>query len=190
MNNTARLKPSKPARLPLMSAVIAILAWQNPAFAATTGTLTLSGTVAAVSCSITVTAEGTANVNLPISDTSVLHKVKVGNVAQTCNNPGGYDLFVTSFNCASGALLSDGASHTLHYSVNADSTPQPPDETDPYDTVGMLQSGCGAPNTARHVAAGTGVAEHTSLQVQYTTPGTPLAAGTYGDVLTVTMQTN
>lgn len=169
----------------LTSAIALAFGWQSPIFAASVSdTLTIRGTAGAA-CSISITPASGAT-TLPIT-TAGAQVVTVGRVLQTCNNAAGYTLEVASGTCSTaptGAKLSDGATHNLAYSVNADNT-QPPDGT--WEVTGLLASACTG-QIARTVVT-TVTADNTDLGVAFTGNAT-LFPGTYQDVITVTMTTS
>ena len=168
----------------LASSVALTFGWQSPIFAASVSdTLALKG-VAAPTCTISIAPDGAAS-TLSIT-TAGSQTVTVGTVTRTCNNAAGYTLSVTTANCTSGtagAKLSDGATHTLNYSINADNT-QPPDGT--WDVTGLAASACTG-QVARTVS-GVVASDDTDLGVVFT-GSTSLFPGTYQDTITVTMTT-
>lgn len=77
------------------------------AFAADTGTLTLSGTVALVN-SITVSASGNTSLNIVSGSTNT----SVGSVSETSNNPLGYKITASSANAGQLVNTADNSKKT------------------------------------------------------------------------------
>jgi spore coat protein U-like protein len=144
-----------------------LLVVSTPAFAASTGNLDLSGTVAAA-CDVTVSPVPIAS-NLPLSSTQV--DLLVGSVSETCNDANGYTLTAQSSN--SSALLPAGG--------GTDSVPY----TFRYD--GTIRSLTGGAAEVTNVSAPTGAAGVSkSIQLSYANPGF-IAADTYTDTIVFTI---
>ena len=144
-------------------------------------TILLSSNVSA-NCSINVTPDNNAQ-NLVLISTPA-QPVVVGTITQNCNKKAGYTLTVASANCTSGARLVDPSpgGEFLAYSVQF-TNPLTGNSTSP--VTGLLASACGNP-TGRDVSGAKIKDELSTVYVAYT--GDPnLAAGTYQDTLTLTM---
>ena len=155
----------------LFLAVVLACAWLPAAhgtFAASSGDLDLSGTVA-TQCDVTVTATATA-ANLDLSTAGV--SVNVGSVNETCNDPDGYTVTAQS---ANSSVLSPIGTST-------DSVPY----TFDYDATTFDLSGGGAV-TVTDVNAATGAAGvDRTVTIDFAAPGF-IAADTYTDTLTFTI---
>jgi len=148
------------------------------------GTIPLSGIVGPV-CSIGVTPlPAASSLNL----TGGATRIRVGVVAQSCNNVPGYTLSVTSANCAAaptGAKVQGPVPATdyLAYSVEFDN----PATGGSSDVTGLLAAAC-AGQTGRDVTGVSIFAENSDVYLNYTGSAL-LSSGTYQDTLTVTMVT-
>ena len=142
----------------------------------------LSGYVPGV-CTIVVTENAQAS-NLPITAAGA-QRVLVGTVLQNCNGRRTYVLMATSRNCPAspvgGKLLNDAADR-LPYSVEFNN----PTTGMSYPVVtGLLQSAC-TDQVGRHVQFSRIRDETSSVYVNFT--GAPdLAAGTYEDIVTISI---
>ena len=150
-------------------------------------TVLLQGVVTA-NCSVAITDDPGA-LTLPLLVTGTQH-IKVGTILQNCNKKTGYTLTVASANCATpvpvGAKVIDPLSTGyLPYSVEFDN----PTTGGSLATIaGLLATSC-TTATGRTVASALIVAENSTLYINYT-GSLLLAAGTYTDTLTVTMNLN
>lgn len=147
-------------------------------------TIPLSGIVGPT-CSVDATA-------LPAASSLVLTggvtRVMVANVVQSCNDPDGYTLTVTSAHCAgtpTGAKIvgPTPATDYLQYSVEFDN----PTTGTSTDVTGLLANTCSS-QIARDVTGVPIFAETSYVYLNYTGSGL-LTAGTYTDTLTVTLAT-
>jgi hypothetical protein len=175
----ARKLASKFAVL-VASAALAI-GWQSPLFAQVSDSVLIRGT-AGPTCTLNI-AESGSQLTLPIT-TAGIQTVTVGTVQQTCNNPTGYRLTVTTTNCTvgtAGAKLSDGAGHTLNYSINFDNPP-----AGVWDVTALAASAC--TNQVARTVGTTVTAEDSAMAVVFT-GNTALYPGTYEDTITVTLTT-
>lgn len=143
----------------------------------------LQGTVAQ-NCTLDVTSTAAA-ANLPLTTAGSQH-VQVGSVLQSCNKKVGYTLTVTSANCASGTagakVLDPVSTETLAYSTEFNN---PTDGGSQATVTGLLQSAC-ASQVGRDVTNWKARNESSLVFVNFTGDGN-LAAGTYQDTITVTM---
>lgn len=147
-------------------------------------TIPLAGNVNA-NCSITVNTLPAAG-TLDLTTLAAEH-IEVGTVVQNCNKKSGYTITVTSANCASptptGAKLYDSVSTELQpYSMEFTNPITGGSST---DVTGLLTSSCAAA-TGRGVTGAKISGETSHVFVNYTVAST-LAAGTYSDTVTVTM---
>ncbi len=147
-------------------------------------TIPLSGIVGPT-CSIDATALPAAS-NLTL--TGGVTRVMVANVVQSCNDPDGYTLTVTSAHCAAaptGAKVvgPTPATDYLNYAVEFDN----PATGTSADTTDLLLSSCSS-QIARDVTGVPIFAETSYVYLNYTGSGA-LTAGTYTDTLTVTLAT-
>jgi hypothetical protein len=158
-----------------------------PASASAQSTILLQGVVSA-QCSIVVTALAAASA---LSLTSVgAQRVQVGTVLQNCNKKTGYNLAVTSANCATptpvGAkVLGTAAGYTVPYSVEFDNPATGGSQT---TVTSLLASACTAA-VGRGVTSALIVGETSTVWVNYT-GNALLAADTYLDTLTIVMNVN
>lgn len=148
--------------------------------------ITLTGSVAQ-NCTLSASASAGAS-TLNISDGA--QHVQVGTVLQNCNKKAGYTVVVTSANCGTaptGAkLVGTGATpDTLAYSVESDN---PTTGGSSATVTGLLASVCTSQN-ARAVTGAKISAENSTIYVNYT-GNSGLAADTYTDTLTFTMNVN
>ena len=143
----------------------------------------LQGVVSA-KCSIVITADPAASA-LPLDITGA-QRVKVGTVLQNCNKLTGFALKVESATCATspvGAKVLDPVSgESVRYSVEFNN---PTTGGSQATVASLLGSTCQAA-VGREVTSAKIVTESSLVYVNYT--GSPLlAAGTYQDTLTVTL---
>ena len=151
------------------------------------GTLTLNGTVAQ-SCTLSVTPDINASA-LNLTATGAQH-VQVGVVNQDCNKKAGYTIVVTSSHCttptpAGAKLQGTAAAETLSYSVESHN---PTSGGSTATVTGLLATSCTNQNI-RTVTNAKVSGDDSFLFVNYT-GGSALAADTYQDTLTVTMNVN
>ncbi len=149
-------------------------------------TILLQGVVTA-NCTISVTPNASA-LTLPLSISSA-QRILVGAVLQNCNKKTGYTLTVASVNCATvpiGAKVIDPVSSAiLPYSVEF---VNPTTGGSLASVTSLLGNTC-TNIIGRTVAGALISAETSSIYVNYT-GSTLLAAGTYQDTLTVTLNLN
>jgi spore coat protein U-like protein len=153
----------------LAAAAMLGLAAQTPAFSAQTGSITISGTVAP-DCQITVApAPGYNKLDLVTSQSNL----KVATVTEQCNARLGYTVKLNTANGTTGGLFtgSSGNGETLGYGVSYGGLPATFVAKEAVVTNALART------------ASTGVVK--DLAVSYA--GTPLAADTYADTLTVTI---
>ncbi len=141
--------------------------------AATTGTISITGTIP-LNCNISVAAQANAaTLDLTVSQTSLT----VATVTESCNNKTGYKVTVATTNGTTGGVMKGGSGNTdtVSYGVVYNGVTQ------------TFSSGTAtATNTSVKSAAG-GISK--SLGITYT--GAPaINADTYTDVLTLTMTIN
>lgn len=146
----------------------------------------LTGTVTQ-NCAINVTADpAAATLDLV---TSGARRVQVGTVSQNCNKKAGYNLVVTSTNCATtptGAkLIGSSVGEKLNYSVESNN---PTTGGSTAVVTGLLASSCTGQN-ARQVSNAKISAENSTLFVNFT-GNSSLSADTYQDTVTLTMNVN
>jgi hypothetical protein len=143
----------------------------------------LQGTVAQ-NCTIDVTAAGAAT-NLPLTAGGSQH-VQVGTVLQNCNKKIGYTLTVASLNCSAGTagakVVDPVSAEVLAYSAEFTN---PTDGGSQADVTDLLQSACTS-QVARDVTNWKARNETSTVFVNFT-GDSGLAAGTYQDTLTITM---
>ena len=143
----------------------------------------LQGTVAQ-NCTLDVTSTAAAG-NLPLTTTGS-QRVQVGTAAQTCNKKSGYTLTVTSANCATGTagakVIDPVPAELLAYSVEFNN---PTDGGSQATVTGLLQSACTS-QVGRDVTNWKTSGENSLIYVNFTGDGN-LAAGTYQDTITITM---
>jgi len=146
-------------------------------------TILLQSTVAQ-NCTINVTTDPNAG-NLPLTASGAQH-VQIGAAIQSCNKKVGYTLSLTSANCAAapvGAKVVDPVSaESLAYSAEF---VNPTTGGSTADVTGLLASACTG-QIGRDVTNWKTNNETSTLFVNFTGDG-GLAAGTYQDTLTVTM---
>jgi len=150
---------------------MALLALIPVAQAASTGAITLSGTVG-VSCNITVAPQGPYNaLDLTTSQTTL----NVATVTEQCTDPKGYRVTLTSANGKTDGLLagatagnSDTVSYTIFYGGAA---------------VHLANSNATVTNANSKTTGGGAI---NSLAITYTGAST-LSADTYSDTLTFTI---
>ena len=150
-------------------------------------TIALQGVVTA-NCSVVITDEPGA-LTLPLAITGVQH-IKIATILQNCNKKTGYTLRVESANCATpvpvGAKVIDTVSTGyLPYSVEFNN----PTTGGSLATIANLLATACTAATGRTVASALIVTENSTVYVNYT-GSLLLAAGTYNDTLTITMNLN
>lgn len=148
--------------------------------------ITLTGTVAQ-NCTIDVTADANAS-SLNLTAAGSQH-VQIGTILQNCNKKAGYTVTVTSANCATGTAGAKvigalASPENLAYSVSA-TNPSTGGSTNP---TGLLATVCTA-QVARTVTNAKISGETSTVFADYT-GNTALAADTYTDTLTFTMNVN
>lgn len=143
----------------------------------------LVGTVAQ-NCTLNVTPSAGAS-NLPLTTTGAQH-IQVGTVLQSCNKKAGYTITIDSANCATaptGAKVSDSVSgENLSYSAEFQN---PTTGGSAADVPGLLATSCTGP-IARDVNNAKISSESSTVFVNFT-GSSSLAAGTYQDTLTISM---
>lgn len=143
----------------------------------------LQGVVTA-QCSILVTATPAA-MTLPLT-TSGPQRILVGSIVQNCNKKSGFTLNTASVNCAAapvGAKVLDTVSgESLPYSVEFNN---PTTGGSLAIVAGLMANSC-TTAVGRDVASAKSENESSSVYVNYTGSAL-LAAGTYLDTLTITM---
>jgi len=143
--------------------------------------------VVTANCSIAITDESAA-LTLPLAVTGA-QRIKVGTILQNCNKKTGYSLTVASANCATlpaGAKVLDTVSAgVVAYSVEFNN----PTTGGSLAIVPSLLANTCAAVSGRTVAGALIVAENSTVYVNYT-GSLLLAAGTYNDTLTITMNLN
>lgn len=151
-----------------------------------TGAIALQGVISG-NCNITVTARAAASA-LPLSG---VQRIYIGDIAQNCNDGGGYTLSVSSANC--GGSPTGGKLETSSFDPNNNTTYAPysiefinPADSQSTDVAGLLQSSCTAQIGRR--ATGTATAESSQVWINYNLGA--LASGTFTDTLTITMTPN
>lgn len=153
-------------------AVLAVLAFSVQTLAASTGTLLLQGTVAAVN-DIVVTANSPNNTTLNI--VAGESGKNVASVAETSNNLNGYKIFISS---PTGGFLvntSDAAAKTSYKIA--------------YDGVAAVTPTV-APLQVKNVTALTGLTTDTSAVAADVTAFATAPAGLYEDTLTISIVAN
>lgn len=143
----------------------------------------LQGTVAQ-NCTVDVTATAGAT-TLPLT-TAGAQRVQVGSVLQNCNKKLGYTLAVTSASCATapaGAKVVDSVSG--EYLAYSGEFANPTTGGSTASVTGLLASAC-AGQTGRDVTNAKITAETSTVYINFT-GSADLAAGTYQDTLTITM---
>lgn len=149
-------------------------------------TILLSGVVAG-KCTVGVTADAQA-VNLPITAAGA-QRVLVGTMLQNCTGNRSYTLAITSMNCSispsGGKLRSDDSGEYLSYSAEFNN---PTTGGSQAVVNGLLASACTG-QIGRQVTSAKITNETSSLYVNFAgTPG--LAAGTYQDIVTISLNMN
>jgi hypothetical protein len=146
-------------------------------------TILLRGTVAQ-NCTVDVTTLGTAS-TLPLTATGA-QRIQVGTVLQSCNKKTGYTLTVESQNCVTapaGAKLVDSVSaESLAFSGEF---ANPTTGGSAASVTNLMSSTCTS-QIGRDVTNAKVTAETSTIYVNFTGDAT-LAAGTYTDTLTITM---
>lgn len=146
-------------------------------------TVLLQGAIAQ-NCTLSVSTVAGAS-SLPLTTTGAQH-VQVGTAEQTCNKKVGYTLTITSLNCASGSagakVIDPASNEVLRYTAEFTN---PTAGGSQASVTNLLQSACTG-QVARDVSNWKALNESSSIFVNFTGDGA-LAAGTYQDTLTVTM---
>jgi hypothetical protein len=164
----------KPAAQSMRSAAIALtalLGMVSVAQAASTGAVTLSGTVG-VSCNITVAPQGPYNALDLTSSPAILN---VATVTEQCTDPKGYRVTLTSTNGKTNGLLAGttaGNSDTVSYSIFYGGA-----------AIHLANSSATVTNANGKTTNGGAI---NSLAISYTGTST-LSADTYSDTLTFTI---
>jgi len=195
MQNTRRSQTTtalrrRRRRIWLVAAVVAVLAITVAyGFLATCEICTaayqiiLRGTVAQ-NCTINVVTDAQAQ-SLPLAATGAQH-VRVGIVSQACNKKVGYTLTVASDNCPqvpTGAKVSDAISgESLSYSTEFGN---PTTGGSQAAVTGLLANACG--NQIGRDVTNAKIQDEQSVIFVNFTGSNALAAGTYQDMLTITM---
>ena len=147
-----------------------LLGVSTPAFAASTGDLDLSGTVAAA-CDVTVTPVAGVADNLPLS--SAQTDLNVGSVNETCNDADGYTVTAQSANSSVLQPLGPTSTDSVPYTFS-------------YGGV-LVDLTTGGAMTVTDASAPTGSGGTSSLvDISYTNPGF-IEADTYTDTITFTI---
>lgn len=146
----------------------------------------LSGVVPG-KCTMTVTADAQA-ANLPITGAGA-HRVLVGTIVQNCTGTRSYTVGMTSMNCAfsptGGKVMNEEAGEYLSYSGEFNN---PTTGGSQAVVTGLLASACTG-QIGRQVTSGHITNETSSLYINFT--GSPaLAAGTYQDIVTISLNMN
>jgi len=167
----------------LAAGIAGILRVAGCEFCEAANTILLQGTVAQ-NCTIDVTTLAAASA-LPLTTTSA-QRIQVGNALQNCNKKTGYTLTIESQTCAdapAGAKVVDAVStESLAYSgefANPTTGGSLPSVTN------LLASACTS-QIGRDVTNAKITAETSAIYVNFTGSAS-LAAGTYSDTLTITM---
>lgn len=167
----------------LLTAFATVASWAVPRPVQAASQIYLQGVVAA-NCTIVVTAYTAASA-LPLSSVTP-QRILVGSIVQNCNKPSGYTLVVGSANCPAatpGAKVTDAVSgESVPYSVEFNN---PTTGGSRAVVAGLLASTCLAA-IGRDVLNSKIVNEASSVFVNYT-GSVLLAAGTYQDTLTITL---
>lgn len=146
-------------------------------------TILLRGTVAQ-NCTIDVTTLPAA-ASLPLTATTA-QRIQVGTVLQNCNKKTGYTLTIESQTCANaptGAKVADSVSG--EYVVYSGEFANPATGGSAPSVTNLLASSCSG-QTGRDVTNAKVVSETSDVYVNFTGDA-GLAAGTYTDTLTITM---
>ena len=137
-------------------------------------------------CTLDVTADANA-ASLPLATVGA-QRIRVGTATQDCNGRQGFILDVASTNCLNGSpggkFLDPVSTETLRYSIEANN---PTTGGSAAVVTGLLATACTG-QVARDVTNGIIHNEVSTLYVNYT-GSAALSAGTYQDVLTVTLTT-
>jgi hypothetical protein len=166
------LSGSKRSRL--LVAAVAILVSAIPAFAATTGTLTLTGTVPAV-LDISVAAQpAAASLDLSVNQANLL----IANVTERSNRKPGYTVSLQSSNAGAGTSFFFKSADvlnvdTLTYTLTYGGTPI------------SLVAGSALITDATAKTSGTGVTK--DLRISYSGAASFLNEDSYSDTLTFTI---
>jgi len=167
----------------IVGAIVAISQFPDCEVCQAANDILLQGTVAQ-NCTIDVTAAAAAS-NLPLT-TAGAQRVQVGAVQQSCNKKVGYTLAVTSATCATapaGAKVADSVSgEFLAYSGEF---ANPTTGGSQASVTGLLATTCTG-QVGRDVTSAKIVGESSTVFVNFTGDA-GLAAGTYQDTLTITM---
>lgn len=135
-------------------------------------------------CSIVVAADPNAS-NVPLTAAGA-QRLLVGTATQDCNGRNGYTLYILSADCLAaptGAKLTDAVSADyLSYSVESDN---PTTGGSQPVVTGLLASAC-TNQVMRDVTSAIIHSQVSTLYINYT-GSSSLSAGTYQDILTVTM---
>lgn len=174
---------NKQTRAAGLSAAVALGLAAAPSNVLAADQIFLQGVVTA-QCSIVVTATPAA-MSLPLT-TAGAQRILVGSIVQNCNKKSGFTLTTASANCAAapvGAKVLDTVStESVPYSVEFNN---PTTGGSPAVVSGLLANSC-TTAVGREVTGTKSVNESSSVYVNFT--GAPLlAAGTYLDTLTITM---
>lgn len=155
-----------------MKYIIFLLLITSPAMGATTGSLLLSGIVAAVS-SLVVTPNGTNNTSLNLTGGEAAKNVAT--IAETSNDVLGYKITVASTN---GGTLNNTLDITkkVSYKISYDGAA--------YVTPTIL------PLQVKNLASLAALTTHNSLILVNITAAPTLVAGTYNDTLLFTIVAN
>ena len=120
---------------------------------------------------------------------SATQRIHVGDIVQNCSGNGNYSLFIASANCAfspTGAKLVEPTTReSLGYSVEFDN---PTDGGSQPVVTGLLAAACSNAE-GRDVDKSKISNESSAVYINYT-GSTVLAAGTYDDTLSVTLNMN
>lgn len=146
-------------------------------------TILLRGTVAQ-NCTIAVNP-GAAALTLPLAEAGA-KRIQVGTVSQNCNKKTGYTLTVESLNCSqapAGGKVIDGVSG--EYLAYSGEFANPTTGGSQASVTNLLAANC-ASQVGRDVTNAKVTGEISTVYVNFT--GNPsLAAGTYTDTLTISM---
>jgi hypothetical protein len=149
---------------------LAFLATFNFATAATTGTLTLTGSVPQV-LAIAVNADAASSA---LDLTTTKSDLQVATVDESSNSASGYKILLSSEN--SGQLVRDGGSEYVAYTAK-------------YDGSAVTLSSTA--QNAKVVSSGGVHSDSSTVSISYTgQAATSMIAGSYSDTLTLTIQAN
>jgi hypothetical protein len=161
---------SKTRNFTILFTIGLVLALSAPAFAGTTGSVTISGVVPAATAIVVTGSTGYNNLDLSTSATNL----QVASVVETNNTTNGYTVTLASQN--SGALK-NGTLGSVAYTAQYNGT------------AVTLSSSAVSVTTAP--AANTVVNATKAFKVSYTgVPAANLMVGTYSDTLTFTISAN